>query len=277
MNKIETNEQKLCTLYLNGSSFNDIKRIMGVNQAPATRILKENEIKIRGKSVSRNKLNCHKLNIDFFKKIDSYEKAYWLGVLTADGTIQKDGYKTSLTSKDKDLIIKFKSAISSDHKISLINSFDKRTNKTYSRYIIQICSKEFTKNIIKQGITSNKSYVCNFPKIKNKFICSFIRGLFDGDGSFSIENNVSAKISFTATREILYFIHDFFNKKYNIEPHPIRITSENMNVCRTYYFADTKKILSLLYENSSENSRLNRKYKLFEKLYYKLLCKQNKT
>lgn len=73
-------------------------------------------------------------------------------------------------------------------------------------------------------------------------------------------------MSFTATREILEFIRKFFLEKYNIEPHPIYVTSEKMNVFRTHYFADTKKILSLLYEDSNDNNRLNRKYKLYNKI-----------
>lgn len=43
--------------------------------------------------------------------------------------------------------------------------FDKRTNKVYSSYMIQIGSKEFTSYIIKQGVTNRKSYHCEFPKI----------------------------------------------------------------------------------------------------------------
>lgn len=53
---------------------------------------------------------------------------------------------------------------------------------------------------------------------------------------------------------------------YDIESHPIYKTSENMNVYRTHYFGDTKYILDLLYKESNENNRLNRKYRLYKKL-----------
>lgn len=263
MNRKIVDESEICELYLHGKSFTDIKKEIGVSQSSARRILVCNGIEIRSKSVPRSKLKCCSLDLNFFKKIDSHEKAYWLGVIVSDGTIQKDGYKVSLTSKNIDLIRKFKKAIKSSHKITPINSFDKRTKKTYSRFIIQIGSKDLVSDIIKLGITNKKSYTCEFPKIEEKYYLSFLRGLFDGDGSLTVKSKENYRMSFTATREIINFIQIFLKEKHNIEPHPIYVTSTNMNVCRTHYFSDTKKILSLLYENSNKNSRLNRKYKLY--------------
>jgi len=133
--------------------------------------------------------------------------------------------------------------------------------------MIQINSKEFTSYLINLGITNKKSYICEFPKIKEKFYLSFLRGLFDGDGSLSIENK-NLRMSFTATKEILISLQTFLEEKFKISKHPIYITSEAMNVCRTHYFGDTKKILNLLYENSTNKIRLNRKYKIYDKFNY---------
>ncbi len=263
----DLNEKEIIDLYKSGKSLSQIATYSKSASLTIRKLLVRNGININSShSFSRIQKKCHDLIIDYFKKIDSHEKAYWLGVIIADGTIQKDGYKTALTSKNKDLILKFKKAIKSGHPITKINSFDKRTNKTYTRFIIQINSKEFTSYIINLGITNKKSYICEFPKINEDFILSFLRGLFDGDGSFSIENKKSGRMSFTATKEILEFIHDFFIKKYDIEPHPLYRTSEKVNVYRTYYFADTRYILDLLYKESNETNRLNRKYKLYKKL-----------
>lgn len=262
-------EKEICDLYLEGKSFTEIKKLIGVGQTLARKILVLNGIKIRSKSASRQKRKSHNLNIDYFKNIDSKEKAYWLGVIVSDGTIQKDGYKTSITSKDKDLIEKFKKAIKSEHAISKVEQFDKRTKKKYKRYMIQVSSKEFTSYIISWGITNKKSYNCNFPDIEEKYYFSFLRGLFDGDGSLTTCSINSLRMSFTATKEMLIFIQKFL-EKFNISAHPIYITSENMNVNRTHYFSDTKKILDLLYADSTEASRLNRKYKVYEKYNKKL-------
>ena len=43
------------------------------------------------------------LNIDYFKEINSFEKAYWLGFICADGCIHKNGGKLTITVKDKEI------------------------------------------------------------------------------------------------------------------------------------------------------------------------------
>lgn len=261
------NEEQIIKDYLEGKSLNELSKIIGSAPLTIRKLLVRNNITINSSnSYNRNqRKSCHEVDLEYFKIINSDDKAYWLGVIVSDGTIQKDGYKTALASKDKDLILKFKKAIKSSHPITKINQFDKRTKKTYIRYIIQINSKEFTSFLIDLGITNKKSYACEFPKIEEKYYLSFLRGLFDGDGSLSSHSKNSLRMSFTATKEILNKIHDLFKEKYNIEPHPIYRTSEAMNVFRTHYFSDAKKILELLYNNSTINNRLNRKYNLYKK------------
>lgn len=262
----DLNEPEIILLYEKNYSLTQIAE--KYNSCPLTirKLLARNGVQIRPRcSFNRTHKDCHQLTLDYFKNINSEEKAYWLGVIISDGTIQKDGYKTSLTSKDKDLIVKFKKAIKSTFPVSKIDSFDKRTKKTYTRFLIQVNSKEFTSYLIQHGVTNKKSYVCNFPIINQTFYLAFLRGLFDGDGSLTVNSKDNFRMSFTATKEILESIQNFLKEKFEIEPHPIYRTSEAMNVFRTHYFADTKKILSLLYKNSTENSRLNRKYKLYVK------------
>ena len=77
------------------------------------------------------------LNIDYFKEINSPDKAYWLGYICADGCIKKSNNKVSLVSKDLEVIEGFKEAIGAEHAITKSENFDKRTNKTYRRYSIQ--------------------------------------------------------------------------------------------------------------------------------------------
>ena len=55
------------------------------------------------RSVGRN--YKYKCNDNFFKNIDTEEKAYWLGVLYADGNVSKNSSGTGqvfLSSKDKE-------------------------------------------------------------------------------------------------------------------------------------------------------------------------------
>ncbi len=265
---LDIDQEKLCSLYEEGKSVNDLKCFFNCSGTAILNALKRNNVELRGKGSSRYKLNSHGLNVDYFKVINSEEKAYWLGVLTSDGTIDKGGYKVSLTSKDLDLIEKFKNAIDSEHKISTINSFDKRTNKTYIRYMIQVCSKEFANNIKSLGITNNKSYECNIPSMDKKYLSHYFRGLMDGDGSIIVEDELKNRIrvSFIATKEIIFALHNFFENEVDAAPHPIYVVSENMNMYKTYYFGDAKKVLFKIYENSNSKNRMDRKYEIYKRI-----------
>lgn len=65
------------------------------------------------------------INIDYFNKIDTEDKAYLLGYLLADGYITKN--RLSVSSIDKDRIELFREKLESEHRISISsnrNAFD---------------------------------------------------------------------------------------------------------------------------------------------------------
>lgn len=225
------------------------------------RVLIENGVKLRSRTNSR--IGSHALDVDYFKVIDTEEKAYWLGYLAADGCIYKNGTKTSLTSKDLDIINKFKKAINSEHKISNGEYFDKRTDKIYKRYTIQICSKNFTEHIQNAGVTYQKSDKLEFPKISEDLYRHFVRGLFDGDGSiYSRIINKPIRINLISTLELINFLQEYLLTNFNIEIKKIRKVTENKsNVYKMFLYADSDKFLDWLYSNSM--IYLDRKYNLY--------------
>ena len=270
MIKIDTN--LVCDLYTSGSSRRQLERLFKCSQGPIMRILKNNNIKIRNRGCwDRKNYNRHTLIFDYFNNIDSDEKAYWLGYITSDGTISKDNYRVSLTSKDLEIIEKFKRCINATQPISTVISYDEERKKTYTRYLIQINSKEFVSYLLKHGVTNEKSCECNFPTeiINKKLIPSYLRGLFDGDGSVSKVSEKSIRISFIATRTILNYIQKFL-LKLKIKKHPIynimKHKSKKYKMYQTHYFKDSMKILNIIYENSKNEVRLNRKYNIYKSM-----------
>jgi len=266
--RLDIDEIKVCELYREGKSLKDISIEFSCSKTGISNALKRNGVELRGRSWSRKNKDCNSLNVSYFEKIDSIDKAYWLGMLTADGYISKDGYKTTLALKDFDVIEKFKEAINSGHKISTRNIFDKRTKKTYTSYSLQVCSKEFVRNLIDLDVTNRKSYICRFPDIHKKYIPSYLRGLLDGDGSIIVEDESKKKVrvSFIATREIIEGIHIFFKDKIKAKPHPIYVVSENVNMHKTYYFGDAKKALKEIYRGSDSKNRMDRKYEIYKEI-----------
>ena len=121
-----------------------------------------------------------KVNKDFFKKW-SYEMAYILGFLFADGNIiftKRGTWFWSLQITDKEILEDIKSAIDSSHNIS-----ERKNIQNHKRlYRLQIGSKEMCGDLLKLGLTERKSKTIIFPKVPKKYFADFLRGYFDGDG-----------------------------------------------------------------------------------------------
>lgn len=131
----------------------------------------------------------YKADYNYFDKIDSEDKAYWLGFLFADGCIvDGDGSKRlqiSLKSDDYKHLCKLKKSLNSTHPIHhrVIKS-GKMQGKKYCSLFIR--SDKLCDALIKLGCTPRKSLTLEFPKLSKKLIPHFIRGYFDGDGTVFI-------------------------------------------------------------------------------------------
>jgi len=228
-------------------------------------VLKRNNIKSLKKS--RINMSSIKLNVDYFKEIDAPDKAYWIGFICADGNIKKTNNKVTLVSKDLEIIEKFKNIIESEHKISKRLTFDKRTNKTYTGYTIQIGNEIFTQHLINLGVTSNKTDVLNFPDIKEKYYSYFIAGLFDGDGSISHygKNKNLLRSGLISTKEILDFIQNYLNINFDMEIKQYYPVSKNKsNVWKLIWYKETNTFLKFIYQDENF-PYLKRKYKIYER------------
>lgn len=227
-------------------------------------ILKRNGISKLKKS--RLNMSHHALNVDYFKEINSNDKAYWLGFICADGNIKKTNNKVSLISKDLEVINEFKEAIGSEHIISKRINFDKRTNKTYTGYSIQIGNEKFTTNLINLGVTSNKTDILKFPNINEKYYSYFIAGLFDGDGSVFWRGKYSNHlgVNLISTYEIIFFIQNYLQKNMDITPKCVcRVSKNKLNVWKMYLYSDAHKFLKFIYCDDNFKYYLKRKYDIY--------------
>lgn len=117
---------------------------------------------------------------NYFSKIDTEEKAYFLGLILTDGNIfkTKDGRQTSISicfkSTDAYLLDKLKQAVQTN--TMLVE--DKRGCTT-----LAFRSNEMANDLKKYGIVPNKSLISILPIIDRVYMPHLIRGIFDGDGS----------------------------------------------------------------------------------------------
>lgn len=188
------------------------------------------------------------INENYFEKIDTEAKAYFLGFIFADGSIfrsnSKDSYVLELGIHIKDLYIleKFKTEVCPSHKIY----FKKEA------CVLSIGSKKIAESLIKFGITPNKSHniflIFNIDMIPNTLIRHFIRGYFDGDGHVGI------------TRP------KYFRKRQNILHEYLRLnrfgfTSSHLNFL---------EYIKNLFEEMGYKSRFYKRDKYTNNLYFNL-------
>ncbi len=111
----------------------------------------------------------------------SPEFAYAIGLLTTDGNLSPDGRHLNITSKDKELITIFKLCLGLSNKIGRKARGDSKEKKYY---VLQFGDVNFYKFLLKIGLMSNKSKTLHEIDVPDKYFYDFLRGHFDGDGTF---------------------------------------------------------------------------------------------
>ena len=262
MNTIQTFEKEIIELSKTKSQ-REIALISKKDISVIRRILNNNGIK---RKKSRLNMSHLALNIDYFREINSNDKAYWLGYICADGSIKKTNNKVSLVSKDLEVIKGFKEAIGAEHAVSESINYDSRTNKFYTGYSIQIGNELFVAHLINLGVTNKKTDILEFPNIDEKYYPYFIAGLFDGDGYIGMKGkyNRALHISLISTNEVLTFIKNYIFNKFNIKPkYYCRVTENKSNVWRMILYADAFKFLTFIYSDNTFKYYLKRKHEIY--------------
>lgn len=133
----------------------------------------------------------YSLNKSYFEKIDSSNKAFWLGFICADGSIKSNrgNLYLKITQYHDVLLNKFKDDISFTGSVKLNTSKQKGRYSDKSFYELTIYGNEFATSLLDIGKTRYKKDQIEIPKsIPNEFIVDYIRGYFEGDGSLYFHN-----------------------------------------------------------------------------------------
>ena len=152
-------------------------------------------------------IRVNNFNDDYFETIDTEDKAYFLGLLFADGNVYTARYRVQITLANEDAYIlkAFANCIGYTGKMYIDRG-------KYSKLILP--SKKMCADLTKLGCTPNKSLTLQFPtEVPNDLMNHFIRGYFDGDGHISKDKklkkpyyhiNITSSLSFMDTlKEIL--------------------------------------------------------------------------
>ncbi|MBM4248840.1 MAG: hypothetical protein FJ149_05290 [Euryarchaeota archaeon] len=237
--------------YLSGLSTNQIAQIFGVNGITIRRDLAKTKTSMRAVGFPRK----HHFNTGCFHSIDNEEAAYWLGFLYADGSVNWIARTVSLIIKDKDHLDKFQRFLGSD--------YDIKFNVQRNIYALTVSSIDMIKDLMYHGCVPGKTKRLSFPDIPDQCNQHFIRGFFDGDGSWSI--NLDKKFfSFaigSMSLPLLLRIQDLLIVHCELNRHKIYAIMDFHNL--KYGGTQIIRIGQYLYKNA--NVLLDRKYAAFNK------------
>ena len=237
-------------LYESGKSLAYLSKETGISVYRLKKILIAEGINIRSKE-EQNKYSPqnqrkYKVYDNFFEELNSIN-VYLIGFLAADGSIQKDGgIKIGLSSIDKPFLEKIRTLLQSDYPI---RDYLTKDGFSVSEFIFR--SEKIKQKLAEYGIVNNKTKIFNFPyNLPKEFYIDFIRGYFDGDGTFCIAGQYRRASLCGYNQKFLQDVVDILESQYDIPK--VKVQKDNRG--NTYYFQysqiSAQKLYKLFYQNN---------------------------
>ena len=174
--KLTTDQRALIpSLYERGWTTARLSAEYGVSQVAVIALLRRRGVIFRPKP----RAGCDDL---FFRVIDSDAKAYWLGFLWADGTIQptRGALIVSLATKDTEHIERLRRSLRIGNRAHMY----RYGALTFTR--VAWTSPDMVADLARHGFTTPRDLSKGLPDIPGEWIGAFVRGYFDGDGTVGI-------------------------------------------------------------------------------------------
>jgi len=182
-------KEKILDLYNANLNCTQIALKYGVSCQAIYQFLKRKGVALKTQSELQRK---YSLDETVFETIGNEKKAYFLGLLYADGYIykKKNTISLSLQDKDLDIVSSFQTFLNSNRPLLTI-CYPNPSWRPQYRLVVQ--SPRIIKDLEKLGCTQNKTFTLKFPSLHFELNPHFIRGYFDGDGSVWVLNRKSCK------------------------------------------------------------------------------------
>ena len=201
---------------------------------------------------------------DYFEKLNNERKAYFIGLISADGCIKEEPLKKrarylciTLSGDDYYLINELKKDIAPT---AILYCEAIRNPKHQIQHKLQVTSQKLCDDLLKYNITPRKSLTLKFPEVDSKWYPHIIRGYFDGDGTItSFQRKVTQKpqlnIQIVGTYEYLESVSIILNQyagmtrvkvaKYPKENNHRLCICGNRNIFKFYSYIYTDSTICL--------------------------------
>lgn len=243
-------------------SLNALAKKYNVSYPTIVKVLK-NEPKY-----SKAKLYNPLLKEDFFKVIDSEEKAYFLGLLITDGNVFIDekniqnnrqaSISITLQKQDAYLLEKFLTCLNAN---TTVASDGRQCNS------VAVRSNEMANDLKQYGIIPRKTLYTYLPKIKQDLMPHLIRGILDGDGSICMKQTSRRFvhwIAFSGTHKLMQDIIDYVDDiiGLKIKPKVYDYEGKHLSEFKFQNIEDIYKFGVYIYKNAT--LYMERKKDLFD-------------
>lgn len=199
MRKLNINKGNLIKDYKSGISIRQLAFKYNCSYSFARQLLKKSD-------VERRFSERFEKNEEYFDEINSEDKAYFLGLIYADGCNRTDRneIKIGLQKRDAYVLEAFSDKVF--HKKKELQREKRKTKSCQEIFKISIYSKKMSRRLVELGVVKEKSLILRWPKkkvIHDSLMRHFMRGLFDGDGSVYLSPDKKvAYISFSGTENM---------------------------------------------------------------------------
>lgn len=243
-------DNEILTLFSEFYSVRKVSEILKISYRQVNKVLVKHKIQgIKRKPKLKN------FNVTFFETIDTQEKAYFAGLIHADGCVffkdRKKIFTISLQENDVDILEKLAFCLNIPQ--TRIQHVPSRNNgKAQKRITIGGEFATYLKDI------KNPNYIDNIPLDLRRH---FIRGVFDGDGSIythTTKGNLYYYAGFIGDTQMIKFI----DSHLPIKAQQVKSTNSK-GISRIEYFAKEQMLKLFDYFYLDATVFLQRKYKKF--------------
>jgi len=241
--------------YANGRTCEQAAALVGLAKSTCKLALRRAGLRARSNSVAQRK---YAIQENFFETIDTEEKAYWLGFISADGGIYDKRLTITLAAKDRAHLVKFATSIGPTLPIRVF------TSDGYALASISSRSEKLASDLFALGVTPKKSLTLSpWSPRRIELQAHYWRGFIDGDGCLS-EAGKARSVGLMGTLPVVNAFLSFAHRicGTNAKPYAVKTTPGMFTAHVGGSFLATT-FATAIYEGAGVY--LDRKYEIFRR------------
>lgn len=208
-----------------------------------------------------NSFRKHDLDHQFFREIDTEEKAWLLGFISADGCVndndQRHNLAISLAKEDKEILIRIRSLLKATYPIyQSAGGVRKFPNAgqydCQAKVTLVVSSKEIVADLRRHGIHPAKSWTVRPWQAPSEALqCAYWRGCLDGDGCVTIDNRGRPSVGLCGNEAMVFGFHEYVTNLVGTTATPRRHKAGSSLWYAMFSGRTGQQVARLLYEGSA--------------------------